>query len=113
LPLRVVAGEEAYAMAAAFYSGEDTSVFLGFDPGHSPWISPSSLAETGFLGICGEGDETCRAHAAAYGGPAVQEAHIRIGGGPLQPLDLRFFVTPPSRLGPPDKKTANAAQSSQ
>jgi 4-amino-4-deoxy-L-arabinose transferase-like glycosyltransferase len=98
LPLRAVAGAEAYAMSTAFYSGEDTSVFLGFDLSHSPWISPRSLAETGFLGICGESDETCRRQAAAYGGPAMQEAHIRLSGGPLQPVDLRFFVSPPSRL---------------
>jgi 4-amino-4-deoxy-L-arabinose transferase-like glycosyltransferase len=113
LPLRAVAGEEAYAMAAAFYSGEDTSVFLGFDRGHSPWISPSSLAETGFLGICGEGDATCRAKAVAFGGPAMQEAHIRISGGALQPVDLRFFVSPPSGAGALDKRASNAARPSQ
>jgi 4-amino-4-deoxy-L-arabinose transferase-like glycosyltransferase len=97
LPLRAVAGAEAYAMATAFYSGEDTTVFLSFDPSHSPWISSSSLAETGFLGICGEGDETCRRQAAAYGGPAVREAHMPIGSGPLQPVDLRFFISLPGR----------------
>jgi 4-amino-4-deoxy-L-arabinose transferase-like glycosyltransferase len=99
LPLQTVAGAEAYAMATAFYSGEDTSAFLSFDPRHSPWISRSSLAETGFLGICSEGDEPCRSLAAEYGGPGMQEAHIRISGGPLEPLDLRFFVSLPSRSG--------------
>jgi 4-amino-4-deoxy-L-arabinose transferase-like glycosyltransferase len=113
LPLRAVAGEEAYAMAAAFYSGDDTSVFLGFDLSHSPWISRSSLAETGFLGICNEGDETCRSQAAAYAGAAMEEAHIRISGGPLQPVDLRFFVSVPGRPGQPEKGTANTARSSQ
>jgi 4-amino-4-deoxy-L-arabinose transferase-like glycosyltransferase len=113
LPLRIVAGAEAYAMATAFYSEEDTSVFLGFDLSHSPWISARSLAETGFLGICIEGDETCRRQAAAYGGPATQEAHIRISGGPLQPVDLRFLIGLSSRPDRPDKNSANAAQSSQ
>jgi len=110
LPLRAVAGEEAYAMATAFYSGEDTTVFLSFDRSHSPWLTPSSLQETGFLGICGESDETCRRQAAAYGGPGMQEAHIRISGGPLQPVDLLFFASLPSR---PDKGAANTAQSSR
>jgi 4-amino-4-deoxy-L-arabinose transferase-like glycosyltransferase len=100
LPLRAVAGAESYAMATAFYSGEDTSAFLGFDRRHSPWISPGSLAQTGFLGICPEGDEPCSSSAAAYGGPAMQEAHIRISGGPSQPLDLRFFVSLPRRPDP-------------
>jgi hypothetical protein len=110
LPLRAVAGAEAYAMAAAFYSGDDTSVFLGFDLNHSPWISPRSLAETGFLGICAEGDETCRKQAGAYGGPAVQQAHIRMSGGALEPVDLRFFVSLPSRPDQPAQKAANTAQ---
>jgi 4-amino-4-deoxy-L-arabinose transferase-like glycosyltransferase len=101
LPLRTVAGAESYAMATAFYSGEDTSVFLGFDFNHSPWISPSSLAGTGFLGICGEDDETCRRRAAVYGGPALQEAHIRLSGGALQPVDLRLFFSLP---GAPDQR---------
>ncbi len=97
LPLRVAAGAEAYAMSTAFYSGEDTSAFLAFDPAHAPWISPRSLTETGFLGICTEGDELCRSEAEAYGGPTIQETRVRISGGGFEPVNLRFFVSLPAK----------------
>jgi hypothetical protein len=100
LPLRVVAGSEAYAMAAAFYNDEDTSAFLSFDLRRSPWISPVSLTETGFLGICGEDDETCHKRAAKFGSPTMQDIHLLIHGNAHKPVSLRLFMSAPVPVAP-------------
>ncbi len=99
LPLRVAAGAEMYALGTSFYSGQDTSAFLSFDFGHSPWITPASLAETGFLGICDEADETCHKRAVEFGGPGMREGHILLTGHTPRPVSLRLFVSPPKGRG--------------
>jgi 4-amino-4-deoxy-L-arabinose transferase-like glycosyltransferase len=96
LPLKMAAGAEAYAMATAFYSGEDTSTFLGFDLNHSPWVSPASLLKTGFLGICAEDDAICRSRAAAFGGPGLTDSLVHLSGGGVAPITLRVFISPPA-----------------
>ncbi len=96
-PLRIVAGSEMYANGTSFYSGQDTSAFLDFNLRHSPWITPASLAEEGFLGFCDEDDETCHKRAAEFGGPQMQVGHILSAGKPLKPVSLRIFIRPPRR----------------
>jgi 4-amino-4-deoxy-L-arabinose transferase-like glycosyltransferase len=96
LPLRIVAGSEIYSEGTAFYGGEDTSVFFGFDPARSPWITPAMLAEYGFLGICEEGDEACYRGARKYGALLMQEAQLRISGVKFKPMSFRIFISPPT-----------------
>jgi hypothetical protein len=92
----------SYAMDVAFYSGEDTSDFIDFDVRIAPWIQPERIAETGLLAVCPEGDEGCRAKAAKFGGPGMQERAVTIanhvGSKMAEPLHFRMFVIPPAHM---------------
>jgi 4-amino-4-deoxy-L-arabinose transferase-like glycosyltransferase len=65
-PLATVAGSEPYAMVAAFYSGDRTREFTGFNPGFAPWVTPSTLASGGLLTICLRNDALCNRRADSY-----------------------------------------------
>ncbi len=101
MPLRTVAGR--FSMEVTFYSGDDTSVFTNFDVHASPWINRTRIEETGLLAICLEGDDGCRAHAMAYGGPQMLDTSVtvahRLGGRTAAPVNFRLFIIPPTRLG--------------
>jgi len=93
LPLRIAAGSEIYAQGLAFYSGQDTSVFLNFDPRLSPWVAPASLDVTGFLAVCEDADEACQKRASELG--ITVQGHILLAVKPLKPVSLRIFIRPP------------------
>jgi 4-amino-4-deoxy-L-arabinose transferase-like glycosyltransferase len=98
-PMRVVAGALPYSMAAAFYGNGEVKEFTGFDPNLAPWITLDSIAHTGLLAICLEGDLSCTARASDFLTPASRRETITAARhygsftGPSQNFEL--IIIPP------------------
>lgn len=58
-PLRVVAGTEAYALAATFYGSDHPSYFINFSFADAPWIDSARLSREGLAVICSTRDQDC------------------------------------------------------
>lgn len=58
-PLRIVAGTEAYALAATFYGSDHPSYFINFSFADAPWIDHARLRREGLAVICSTRDQDC------------------------------------------------------
>ena len=107
VPLRIVGGDENYALAATFYSPDHPSYFIIGDRRLTPWITDARLREGGALFICNEFDEACETAArrvSADPGDAKKISAVKEFLGQLgQNKDFTFFVIPPSRSKTEDK----------
>ncbi len=98
-PLRLVAGSPPYATEAAFYSGEDTSEFIGFDMTHSPWVSANRIKEQGLLVICAAEYQKCSSYGWAYADKADRSLEIEVDspqGSRAGPVAITLFIIVPN-----------------
>ncbi|MGO4717327.1 glycosyltransferase family 39 protein [Bradyrhizobium sp. 2TAF24] len=58
-PLRLVAGTEAYAFAATFYSADHPGNFTDFSQAKAPWVDDARLGRDGLAIICLAQDGAC------------------------------------------------------
>ncbi|MDR3511121.1 MAG: glycosyltransferase family 39 protein [Caulobacteraceae bacterium] len=102
-PLRIVAGSFPYDEAIAFYAPDRPSVFIDFDPGKAPWITPARLEREGWLAACASSDGACLARAQALAGPKSRRFTLTLVRQGLArasaPVSFQLFVTPPGRPG--------------
>lgn len=101
MPLRIVGGDENYALAATFYSPDHPSYYRSADRRLTPWITDTRLREGGALLICNEFDETCEQEAARASASLGDEKKIsavkEFLGQYGQNKNFTFFVIPPRR----------------
>lgn len=103
-PLRIVAGDESYALAATFYSADHPSYYISKLPIETPWITPERLSQGGLLFICTDEDAACKNEAQRVV-PEPQNintlsvAKFLYGvKGPVQAI--RFYAVPPKGAAP-------------
>ena len=103
VPLRVVAGDESYALAATFYSPDHPSYFISRDRRLTPWITDARLAESGALFICNELDSECETEAKEASADRGEDKKISAVkeylGQTGQNYDFSLFVIPPKGAG--------------
>jgi 4-amino-4-deoxy-L-arabinose transferase-like glycosyltransferase len=101
-PLRFVAGTEAFATAATFYSPDAPSYFNMARPTWSPWASPEQVSLHGIFIICSALDRPCieRAEHLIGGRPLrhAQDFAMRYRGGPAEPQSMVLFILPPADM---------------
>jgi len=102
-PLGIVAGYSPYADAVAFYSPDHPREFIGFDFGHSPWITPEAITRQGLLAVCLKGDQNCLTQAQKYAAepcnPIEVEVVHRAWGLSAPPVAFDLLVVPPRPSG--------------
>jgi 4-amino-4-deoxy-L-arabinose transferase-like glycosyltransferase len=102
-PLRIVGGNESYALAATFYSPDHPSYYISRDRRLTPWITDARLAEEGALFICNELDDACENEAKTVSADRGEEKKIsavkEFLGRMGQNFDFSFFVIPPKGAG--------------
>jgi hypothetical protein len=97
-PLRLVAGSPPDGAEAAFYSGEDTSEFIGFNMIHSPWVSANRIKEQGLLIICAAEYRQCSSYGWEYADKADRSLEIVVDppkGSRAGPVTITLFIVIP------------------
>jgi hypothetical protein len=98
-PLAFVAGSFRYDNAAAFYSPEHPSVFVGFDYFGNRWASPEKIAARGLLTICLKDDAACLSDTAEFATPATKREEMTLAhtayGRTRKSFDFVFTAIPP------------------
>ena len=103
VPLRIVAGDESYALAATFYSPDHPSYYISRDRRLTPWITDQRLQQGGALFICNETDDECEIEAKNASADRGEEKKIsavkEFLGSTGQNQNFSFFVIPPKGTG--------------
>jgi 4-amino-4-deoxy-L-arabinose transferase-like glycosyltransferase len=76
--LDVVAGDEKYGRALAFYAPDAPSFYSFEHPASTPWVSDKRLSASGFLMVCRTGDETCLALLKGLDARRAQRADLTV-----------------------------------
>ena len=101
MPLRLVGGDENYALAATFYSPDHPSYYISGDRRLTPWITDARLRQSGALLICNEIDEVCEDEARRVSADVGDEKTISVVkeflGEIGQNRNFSFYVIPPVR----------------
>lgn len=101
MPLRLVGGDENYALAATFYSPDHPSYYISGDRRLTPWITDARLRQSGALLICNEIDEVCEDEARRVSADVGDEKTISVVkeflGKIGQNRKFSFYVIPPVR----------------
>jgi 4-amino-4-deoxy-L-arabinose transferase-like glycosyltransferase len=77
-PLAFVAGSFRYDNAAAFYSPEHPSVFVGFDYFGNRWASSEKIAARGLMTICLKEDANCLNETEMFATPATKREELTL-----------------------------------
>lgn len=77
-PLKIVVGEQDYAMAATFYAPDHPDVVPGFDFQASPWVTPARLEREGFAAICLDQNCAARAMQLAKNYPSARQEDVEV-----------------------------------
>ena len=105
VPLRIVAGDESYALAATFYSPDHPSYFISRDRRLTPWITDERLKRDGALFVCNEVDEQCESEAKDASADRGEDKKISAVKEYLgltgHNFDFSFFVIPPAGAAKP------------
>jgi 4-amino-4-deoxy-L-arabinose transferase-like glycosyltransferase len=98
-PLAFLAGSFRYDNAAAFYSPEHPSVFVGFDYFGNRWASPERIAARGLMTICLKDDAACLNETSKFATPATKREEMTLAhrayGRTHKPFDFVFTAIPP------------------
>lgn len=98
-PLRIVAGTWPYALATAYYSGDETAEYTGFNAHLAPWITPQRLADHGLLAICARHDDGCNTKARELSLPSTKTVEVSVAreqeGFSMRPETFLLYITPP------------------
>ena len=101
MPLRLVGGDENYALAATFYSPDHPSYYISGDRRLTPWITDARLRQSGALLICNEIDEVCEDEARRVSADVGDKKTISVVkeflGEIGQNRKFSFYVIPPVR----------------
>lgn len=79
-PLRIVLGDQNFAVAASFYSSDHPDSVPGFDLRLAPWVTEERLQREGFAVICRADDVPCTSVALqrAAGDPLARTREIEV-----------------------------------
>jgi 4-amino-4-deoxy-L-arabinose transferase-like glycosyltransferase len=105
-PLRLVAGTQAVATAATFYSTDAPSYLMLGRPALTPWVSAEALKQHGVLVICRVRDQRCITRAEELIGERpfrkTQEFATIYRGKVSAPQSFALFILPPTDMDFPD-----------
>jgi 4-amino-4-deoxy-L-arabinose transferase-like glycosyltransferase len=114
-PLRVVGGDEALALAAAFYSPDHPVVEAGLVQGDAEGLPPETTLEQGWASLCFDGDAHCASSmekvAARASRFARSEFAVQSNLSGLPGVEQRFaaLIVPRSDSAPPPVAASPAA----
>ena len=100
-PLRYVTGPEGLAWGCTFYCRDRPLAYPSFSQVYAPWIDPAAMARDGFVGLCQESDQHCRALALALaaGNPNAREETVEVArslfGMTGDPERFTILLAPP------------------
>jgi 4-amino-4-deoxy-L-arabinose transferase-like glycosyltransferase len=75
-PLTIVAGPPDLAAASTFYGASHPDAFPAFDPQAAPWVTPTRLAEEGWIALCATQDLGCLKLAVGLAGKRFDMARV-------------------------------------
>lgn len=98
-PLKIVVGEQDYAMAASFYAPDHPDAVPGFDFQASPWVTPARLEREGFVVICLDQNCAARAMQLAKDHPGARQEDVEVArrfvGSATAPARFIIVLAPP------------------
>ena len=104
LPLRLVAGTNAYGSGMAFYSKDRPAEFIRLSYAQAPWVTPEMLERWGIAIACAGFDQDCKDKSAAIMTPrskriALSPAHTFLNMT-THPRPLEVFLIAPGEMPP-------------
>jgi hypothetical protein len=97
--LALVAGNNRYARAIAFYSKDEPAEFTYFDFRRAPWVTPEALSRDGLLAVCQDGDSGCLASASRFATKETSSVKVTVAhtflGYQASPASFVLVITPP------------------